>query len=79
MQASMEQKFLRMAQEHPDMTCSEAPPEILEAAAAEVEPTIYMEEYFAAGYSAWLSKKHGRTIHLMPGCSAIRACWPGRR
>lgn len=53
-----------MAQEHADIPCSEAPIEILEAAASEVEPTDYMEEYFATGYSAWLAIKHGRSIHL---------------
>lgn len=64
MDAAAEQQFLKMALEHPDITCSEAPPEILEAAASEVEPTPFMEEYFAAGHAGWLALKHGRSIHL---------------
>ncbi len=64
MDAATEQDYLQMAIDHPSMTCSEAPPEILEAAASEVEPTIFMEEYFAAGHAGWLATKHGRTIHL---------------
>ena len=64
MDAAMEQHYLQMALDHPNMTCSEASPEILETAASEVEPTDYMEEYFAAGHAAWLAMKHGRAIHL---------------
>ncbi len=43
---------------------TEAPPEILEACASEAEPTKFLEEYFAAGYSGWLAKKLGRRISL---------------
>ena len=64
MDAATEQYYLRMALDHPNITCSEAPPEILETAASEVEPTNFMEEYFAAGHGGWLATKHGRTIHL---------------
>ena len=46
------------------MTCAETPVEILVAAAAEAEPTPYMEEYFAVGHSSWLAFKHGRKISL---------------
>ena len=58
-----EQRLLKLAAGNPGMLCSEAPREILEAAASEAEPTKFMEEFFAAGYSAWLSKKIGRQIH----------------
>jgi hypothetical protein len=57
-------RFLAMAVEQPDMTCEQAPIEILEAASAEAEPTPFMEEYFAAGHAAWLALKHGRRIGL---------------
>ena len=60
----MEEEFLQLATEHPDILCSEAPLEILEESASEAEPTRYLEEFFATGYTAWLSKKHGRRIHL---------------
>ena len=64
MDAATEQHYLQIALDHPNITCSEAPPEILEVAASEVEPTKFMEEYFAAGHAGWLALKHGRTIHL---------------
>ena len=60
----MEQHYLRMAMDRPEMLCSEAPPKILEAAASEAEPTKFMEEFFATGHSHWLAKKHGRSMNL---------------
>ena len=53
-----------MATEHPEILCSEAPLKILEESASEAEPTRYLEEFFATGYTAWLSKKHGRRVRL---------------
>jgi hypothetical protein len=64
MDPAKEQHYLRMAMDHPGILCSEAPLEILEAAASEGEPTRFMEEYFALGHSRWLAEKHGRSIHL---------------
>ena len=64
MDTQTEQNYLQLALGNPNVTCAEAPLEILEAAASEVEPTIFMEEYFAAGHSAWLAMKYGRSIHL---------------
>lgn len=63
MDPDREQHFLRMAAEQPDVLCADAPVEILEACAVEVEPTDFLEQYFAAGHSAWLAHKHGRTIN----------------
>ena len=63
MEPDREQHFLRMAAEQPDIVCANAPEEILEACAVEVEPTDFLEQYFAAGHSAWLAHKHGRTIN----------------
>ena len=64
MDPMMEEEFLQLAAEHPDILCSEAPLEILEESASEAEPTRYLEEFFATGYTAWLSKKHGRRVRL---------------
>ncbi len=64
MDPAKEKHYLQMAIDHPDILCSEAPLEILEAAAAEGEPTKFMEEYFAAGHSHWLANKHGRSVNL---------------
>jgi len=63
MEPDREQHFLRMAAEQPDILCADAPDEILEACSVEVEPTDFLEQYFAAGHSAWLAHKHGRTIN----------------
>ena len=60
----MEEEFLQLAVERPDILCSEAPLEILEESASEAEPTRHLEEFFATGYTAWLSKKHGRRVRL---------------
>ena len=63
MEPDREQHFLRIAAEQPAILCADAPDEILEACAVEVEPTDFLEQYFAAGHSAWLAHKHGRTIN----------------
>ena len=63
MEPDREQHFLRLAVEQPDMLCGDAPAEILEACGVEVEPTDFLEQYFAAGHSAWLAHKHGRRIN----------------
>lgn len=64
MEREREQHYLRMAAEQPGILCSEAPAEILELCASEVEPTAFLEEYFAAGHSGWLALKHGRRLNL---------------
>ncbi len=70
-------RFLKMAVEQPDITCGNAPDEILEAASAEAEPTPFMEEYFATGYSEWLAIKHGRRINVPQNITnrAILVLW----
>ncbi len=70
-------RFLKMAMEQPDITCGNAPDEILEAASAEAEPTPFMEEYFATGYSEWLAVKHGRRINVPQNITdrAILVLW----
>ena len=63
MEPDREQFFLRLAVEQPDILCADAPDEILEACGVEIEPTDFLEQYFAAGHSAWLARKHGRSIN----------------
>ncbi|MCH7713241.1 MAG: hypothetical protein IIC99_06415 [Chloroflexi bacterium] len=63
MDSAMEEHFLKLATENPGMMCSEAPAEILEASAADAEPTKFLEDFFAAGYNGWLALKFGRRIH----------------
>ena len=64
MDPAKERQYLQMATDYPGILCSEAPAEMLEAAASEAEPTKFMEQYFAAGHSRWLALKYGRTINL---------------
>ncbi len=63
MEPDREQHFLLTAVEQPAILCADAPDEILEACGVEVEPTDFLEQYFAAGHSAWLAHKHGRRIN----------------
>lgn len=63
MKPDREQVFLKMAAEQPDILCADAPAEILEACAVEVEPTDFLERYFAVGHSAWLAHHHGRSVN----------------
>ncbi len=63
MEPDREQHFLRVAAEQPDISCANAPAEILEDCGLQVEPTDFLEQYFAAGHSAWLAYKHGRRIN----------------
>ena len=60
----LEEEYLQLATERPEILCSDAPIAILKESASEAEPTRYLEEFFATGYTAWLSKKHGRRIRL---------------
>ncbi|MDE0719240.1 MAG: hypothetical protein OSB75_01615 [Dehalococcoidia bacterium] len=57
-------EYIQMAVDNPEMTCADAPADILEFASAEQEPTPFMEAYFAAGHGAWLTVKHGRRIAI---------------
>ena len=63
MEPAMEEHFLKLAADNPGMMCSEAPVEILETSAADAEPTKFLEEFFATGYTGWLALKFGRRIH----------------
>jgi len=57
-------EYIKMAQEQPGILCREIPDVILEFASAESEPTPFMEEFFATGYSEWMNLKHGRRINV---------------
>ena len=60
MNADQEAHYIELANNNSGILCSEAPVEILEACAADVEPTPFLEEYFSAGHSEWLYEKYGR-------------------
>ena len=54
MNADQEAHYIELANNNSGILCSEAPVEILEACAADVEPTPFLEEYFSTGHSEWL-------------------------
>ena len=57
-----EERYLKLAQEQPEILCSQVPDDFLAEAASEAEPTKFLEEFFATGYIGWLAKKHGRRL-----------------
>ncbi len=58
-----EPRYIELAAQNPNMLCSEAPPEILQASSfAGDEPTAFLFEFFAAGYNQWHLKTHGFRI-----------------
>ena len=62
--AEAQTQYLHLAEEQPGILCNQIPDIILEFSAAEAEPTPFMEEFFAVGYSAWMNLKHGRRINI---------------
>ena len=62
MDPATEGEYLRLAASNATMLCSEAPRAILEACSAEIEPTRFLEEFFAAGYSQWVLETYGRRL-----------------
>ncbi len=62
-----EEKYIRLATDNPNMLCSEAPPEILQASSfATDEPTPFLFDFFAAGYNQWHLKAHGFRVDFDP-------------
>jgi len=62
MDTEQEALHLEYAVKNYSILCSEAPTDILEACASDIEPTPFLEEYFAAGYSEWYYQKYGRRL-----------------
>jgi len=64
MDSEAQAQYIKMAEEQSDILCAQVPDIILEFAAAEAEPTPFMEEFFAVGYAGWMNLKHGRRINI---------------
>ena len=75
LQPEAENNYIQLALEHSSMLCSEAPPEILEACASEAEPTKFMEEFFATGYSQWVLENRGHRLPQEIINNAILVLW----
>ena len=72
---AQEPEYVQMAEASPEMLCSEAPPEILEACALDNEPTPFLEQYFEAGIRAHARMEHGRELPQMFVNNAILVLW----
>lgn len=58
-----EPRYIQLASDNPNMLCSEAPPEILQASSfAGDEPTAFLFDFYATGYNQWHQKTHGFRI-----------------
>ena len=55
-----EEEYIQMAGANPNLRCSDAPLEILQAASyAGDEPTPFLRAFFTAGHSQWLAQTYG--------------------
>jgi hypothetical protein len=75
MDPAQEEHYLQLALNHPNMLCSEAPLEILEACSSEAEPTRFLEEFFGTGYTQWLLQKYRRRLPQERVNTAIIVLW----
>jgi hypothetical protein len=75
MDSAQEAHYLQVALNNPNLLCSEAALEILEACSSEAEPTDFLEEFFAAGYTQWLLQKYGRRPPQERVNNAIIVLW----
>lgn len=75
MDSAQEQHFLQLALNRPDILCSEAPLEILQACSDDVEPTPFLEEFFGTGCSNWVYQMYGRRLPQERINNAIIVLW----
>ena len=75
MDPAQEEQYLKLAMDYPELLCSEAPPEILEACSSEAEPTSFLEEFFATGYTQWTFQEYGRRLPKERVNNAIIVLW----
>ena len=65
MDREKEQAYLQLAQDNPNMICSEVPLEVLEEAAyTGDEPLEFVRDFLATGHTQWIAEKHGRRVQL---------------
>jgi hypothetical protein len=67
MEPEREELYINLAQKCPDLLCSEAPFEILEAASfSGEEPTEFLKAFLAAGHKQWLLQSRGQRAYFDP-------------
>ena len=65
MDAAREEYYLQLAQDRPNMLCSEVPIELLENCLhASDEPTEFLSNLFRLGHTQWLSNKYGQGVQV---------------
>ena len=75
MDSHQEERYLQLAMNNADLLCSEAPLEILEACSSEAEPTQFLEEFFATGYTQWILQEYRRRLPKDRVNNAIIVLW----
>ena len=61
MNQEQEEVYLQMAQDNPEILCSQIPVELLEAASfSGDEPSEFLTQFLTAGHQEWLARRHGR-------------------
>ena len=76
MDREQEERYIDLAADNPELLCSEVPDEILEACAAEAEPTAFMEEFLATGHSQWILLKYRRRLPQAMNPATVAAGLP---
>lgn len=62
-----EARYLQLAYDNPNMSCSEAPPEILrDSSFSGEEPTPFILQFFSTGYNQWHLKARGFRLDFDP-------------
>ena len=61
MDPATERRYIEMAREHPDLLCSQVPPDILlDTVSDENEPSRFMQKFLETGHTQWRISKFGR-------------------
>ena len=64
MNQDQEAAFVQMAQDNPEILCSEIPVELLEAASfSGEEPSEFLTQFLTAGHLEWLAQRHDGRYH----------------
>ncbi len=60
MNPDQEEAYIQMAQDNPEILCSEIPVDLLEAASySGEEPSEFLTQFLTAGHQEWLARRNG--------------------
>ena len=67
MNHEQEEAYIQLAQDNPEILCSEIPVELLEAASfSGEEPSVFLTQFLTAGHQEWLARRDGGRYHYEP-------------